>query len=193
MPSVALAFALALAAMQHGSPAPKKDLVPPEITKEFQTRARAYLDLKEKAEDQEGKLKPKTSAAQINERKKGMAAAIRDMRAGAQQGDIFTPPVRTYIEQVVRSEMKGPQSKAARRTIREGNPANEGRADRIKLAPNAIYPDNQPISTVPPSLLLRLPKTPDGLAYAFVGGTMILRDTDADLIVDVIPHIVPEK
>ncbi len=132
-----------------------------------------------------GKLKPKASALELNERKRRLAAAIREMRDGSQPGDIFTPTLKTYIEHVVTTEMKGPQSKAARRTIREGNPAAEGSVERIKLAPNAIYPDDQPVSTVPPSLLLRLPKPPDGLAYAFVGRTMILRDTDADLIVDV--------
>jgi len=49
---------------------------------------------------------------------------------------------------------------------------------------NAAYPEKQPLPTVPPDLLARLPKLPEQLEYRLVGKHMILRDIDANIIVD---------
>jgi hypothetical protein len=46
---------------------------------------------------------------------------------------------------------------------------------------------------VPPSLLLKMPELPEQVRYRFVGRTLILRDTDANVILDFIPDIVPDK
>jgi hypothetical protein len=48
-----------------------------------------------------------------------------------------------------------------------------------------------PFTTVPPSLLLKLPKLPDQVAYRIVGRDLILLDVEANLVVDKIPEIIP--
>ena len=56
---------------------------------------------------------------------------------------------------------------------------------------NAEYPKNAPLSTVPPTLLEKLPKLPSELEYRFVGRTLILRDREANMIVDYLKEAVP--
>ena len=78
----------------------------------------------------------------------------------------------------------------------DGNPAPQNPTKEVMqpvtLAVNAIYPDSAPFSSVPPSLLLKLPVLPDQVRYRFVGRALILRDTEANVILDFIPDVVPD-
>jgi len=56
---------------------------------------------------------------------------------------------------------------------------------------NAPYPKNAALATVPPLLLLRLPKLPDGLEYRFMGRDLILHDTTANIVVDILREAAP--
>ena len=87
----------------------------------------------------------------------------------------------------------GKNGKKMRASIKEGNPKNERAPGEVQptIAVNAIYPTNAPLSTVPPSLLLRLPKLPTDLEYRFVGRTLVLRDREANMIVDFLKEAVP--
>jgi hypothetical protein len=57
--------------------------------------------------------------------------------------------------------------------------------------PYADYPVDAPVSTMPAPVLLRMPQLPKELEYRFVGKSLVLRDTEANIIVDVIPGAVP--
>jgi hypothetical protein len=72
----------------------------------------------------------------------------------------------------------------------EGNPRSPESPAKVTLAVNAPYPSAAPLSTVPPSLLLKLPPLPDALEYRFVGRNLILWDTKANLIVDILPDVI---
>jgi len=56
---------------------------------------------------------------------------------------------------------------------------------------NGEYPLGAPRSTVPPSVLLTLPPLPECLHYRFVGQDLILVDSVAQLIVDILPAAAP--
>ena len=58
---------------------------------------------------------------------------------------------------------------------------------------NQTYPDGVPFTTVPPTLLLKLPKLPEKVAYRIVGRDLILLDVEANLVVDRITEIIPQK
>ena len=49
-----------------------------------------------------------------------------------------------------------------------------------------------PRSTVPPSVLLTLPPLPPSLHYRFVGRDLILVDSVAQLVVDLLPAAAPD-
>jgi hypothetical protein len=59
------------------------------------------------------------------------------------------------------------------------------------LKVNASYPSGAPLSTVPPTVLLKLPKLPKQLQYRFAGLDLVLHDPDANLIVDFLPRAIP--
>ena len=62
---------------------------------------------------------------------------------------------------------------------------------RIPLRVNDTYPEKLPLQTTPPTLLLNLPKLPEELDYRVVGNNLVLRDVEANLIVDFIPQAIP--
>jgi len=55
-----------------------------------------------------------------------------------------------------------------------------------------VYPLDAPRSTVPPSLLLTLPPLPSSLHYRFVRRDLILVDSVAQLVVDILPAAAPD-
>jgi hypothetical protein len=62
---------------------------------------------------------------------------------------------------------------------------------RIQIRINSRYPDEIPVSTMPPQILAALPKLPDELEYRFIGERLILLDIHAHLIVDFIEDALP--
>jgi hypothetical protein len=80
--------------------------------------------------------------------------------------------------------LKGADGAENARTIKEEKPA-------VALQVNTPYPQGQPLSTVPPDVLLQLPKLPADLQYRFIQKHLILLDTRASLIVDYILNAIP--
>ena len=66
----------------------------------------------------------------------------------------------------------------------------EPRPKPVELRANAPYPEGAPLSMVPPDLLAKLPKLPEPLEYRFVGGHLILLDSEASLVVDFLKETV---
>jgi hypothetical protein len=56
---------------------------------------------------------------------------------------------------------------------------------------NVTYPEGAALATVPPLILNRLPPLPDGIEFRFMGRDLILRDSNANLIVDFIHEAAP--
>ncbi len=162
-----------------------------EPIKEFTKRVGEYVKLHNRLEKGLPRLKGKNDPAEITQHKKALAVAIQHERQNAKQGDVFLPAVQPHFRKTVESEMKGQAGSAARKTVKEGNPHVEGPPGKVVVQVNAYYPDDAPVSTVPPSLLLRLPELPKEVEYRFVGRHLILRDVAANLIVDYVPDVVP--
>jgi hypothetical protein len=56
---------------------------------------------------------------------------------------------------------------------------------------NRLYPSDAALPTIPPLLLMRLPRLPDNLQYRFYGRHLILLDGDLQIIVDYIANVLP--
>jgi len=52
---------------------------------------------------------------------------------------------------------------------------------------NGEYPPDVPLSTMPPDMLAAMPRLQEELEYRFVGTTLVILDSHADLIVDILP------
>ena len=52
---------------------------------------------------------------------------------------------------------------------------------------NGTYPKERSVSTVPADILALLPQLPKDIQYRFLGRTLVLHDTRANVIIDRIP------
>lgn len=161
----------------------------------FNQNVKAYTDLVDRLEKDLGSLPDRATPEQINQHRRSLAAAIQKTRKGAQQGNLFSAAEQPAFIRILRSETAGRGGAPARKTIAEDNPKGpakpqeaEHRAPPVTLAVNAPYPDGAPLSTVPPTVLLRLPKLPETVEFRFVGKALVLYDPRANLIVDFIPN-----
>jgi hypothetical protein len=182
-------LSFALLANETVAPKPKKEDAP--VRKEFDKRINDYLKLRNSAKEGIPALKPKATPEEIQASKVALAQAIRSARSDARQGMVFTPEIQKHVLEILRSEMRGKQGAPAKKAAKQGNPTEEVPSKPVAVKVNAPYPDNVPLSTVPPTLLLRLPDLPKELDYRFVGRHLILRDVGADVIVDYIPNAMP--
>jgi len=169
------------------------------LLKEFSDRAARYVELQRKAKAEVLPVPKKAEPEQIAAHQKALAEAVRASRDGARQGDIFFPEVVPVFLGLLRSDLAGPDGHPAREAINDGNPRVEAPPARpaepkpkeVTLLANAPYPEGAPLSMVPPDLLAELPKLPEPLEYRFVGGHLILHDSEARLVVDYLKEVVP--
>lgn len=122
---------------------------------------------------------------QIKARQDTIAAELRAIRKTAKQGDIFTPPVAALFKRLMYPELKGAEGRETKDETTE-----DGKPIAVELKVNATYPSSQPLSTVPPNLLAALPQLPMDVEYRVVGKHLILRDVDANIIVDFIYNAI---
>lgn len=159
------------------------------VIQDFKQRLDRYIMLQKKVANDSLPLKETTDPAKITAAQDVLAEKLRAIRKNAMPGDIFTPPVRAKFRQVMSLEAKGTTGTRTREVISGGGEADEiPRNTVIKV--NATYSSKDPLPTVPPNLLTNLPALPMDVEYRIVGKTLILRDVDANIIVDFIPNAI---
>jgi len=165
-------------ATSQSKPASAKD-----VATELQARAQQYLDLRK----QFAGTPPKStdSPEVVAGSQRALGNKIQVARAGAKQGEVFTPRVANYLRKRLASALKGAHGKQIHSSLRSAEPVN------IELHINQNYPENVPLQSTPPSLLLTLPQLPDGLEYRLLGRELVLRDMEANIVVDYIPNALP--
>ncbi len=151
----------------------------------FTDRVQEYVKMQKDLKASLPALNPTNDAAQIIEHQHALARKIADARRDARQGDIFTPEVTERFRKIIGRTFHGPEGRLARKTIRPDSPSKI-----VVLHVNDVYPEEIPLTTTPPTLLLKLPELPQELAYRIVGHDLTLQDTEARLIVDLIPNAI---
>jgi hypothetical protein len=191
------------------STTPRPSLVPPqtvemdaETLRKFQHEVEEYVELRQKALTKVPAVTPKATPEELSAHQKGLTQAIVAYRRGKKRGEIFKPDVEAAIRRTLQRAFTGPDGPALMKEVKQGNPKVEGNPlpqdptkevkKPVTLAVNAVYNDAAPFSSVPPSLLLKLPLLPEQVRYRFVGRAFILRDTEANVILDYIPDVVPD-
>jgi hypothetical protein len=150
------------------------------IAADFSTRVWNYSELRSKLEKGLPPLTVTDDPAEIRRAVHALATRIRAARAGAQQGEIFTPTISVEFRKVLLLEMNANTWAA----IMDDNPGEF--SNQI----NGTYSEERPLSTVPPNVLAVLPRLPDDIQYRFVGRHLILLDTRASVILDRIPYAI---
>ena len=171
------------------APAVRPDAVNPaaQTMAEFTRQVEAYAALHRKVEAALPKLPEEATPKQIDTHQRAFAAAMARARATARTGDLFTPAMQTAVRRLI-GQLFG--DARARRQLRDSI-MDDNPAGAVKLAVNARYPDQVPLSTMPPDVLKNLPKLPEEVEYRFVGEHLILLDPDAHIVVDFMPRALP--
>lgn len=158
-----------------------------QLQKEFESRVKEYVKLHNTAREGLDKLKPTKSAGTIESHEERLAHRIRELRHGARQGDIFTTQISAEFRRLIEPVMQGPEAARIRESLKRAEPVH-----LRALQVNGTYPEGVPLQSTPPTLLLNLPKLPPEVEYRVVGRALVLRDLEANLIVDLIPDVLPE-
>jgi len=155
--------------------------------KEFMDRVLDYVKLHKTIEVTLPPLKPKEELPEmITAHQQALARKIRQARPHSKRYDIFTNLSHEAFRHAIRSTFQGPQATHALATLQQGSPLKE-----VHLKVNEVYPDGVPHTTVPPTLLQKLPKLPEELEYRIVGRDLILLDVRANLVVDLLHEVLP--
>jgi hypothetical protein len=163
----------------------------PKVTEEardfkiFSDRVQEYVKMQRELKASLPPLNPTNDAAQIIEHQQALAGKIAEARRSAHQGDIFTSDVRERFHKIIDRTFHGPEGRIARETIRP-----DGSFRPVRLHVNDVCSEKIPSVTMPPTLLLKLPELPQELTYRIVGFDLTLQDTEARLIVDLIPNAI---
>lgn len=156
-----------------------------EVVAAFEERAKAYATRREELEEKLPKLDKASTPEQIDAHKESFQEIVRDDRADAKQGDIFTEEIAAHIRETIKSEFKGKELQELRTTVMEAETKG------VPVRVNYPYPETKELVEMPPTLLLRLPQLPKQLRYRFVGTSLLLVDRENGLIVDYMLNALP--
>lgn len=156
------------------------------LLQDFTHRVDEYMKLHKRLEGKAPPLETTKDPAKIKASQESLLKAIQTERAGARQGEIFTPEIGALLRRLMYPEVKGKQGIETKQAIKDDAPPRSA----ITLKVNAAYPSEAPLPSVPPNLLASLPKLPDDLEYRIIGRDLILRDVHASLIVDFLPNAI---
>jgi len=178
--AVLLSFVHPLAQAQRKGPPINPDA---QTIEAFKQRVEAYVALHRKLESTLPSLPKQTTPQQVDAHERALAALIQQARADAKPGDIFIPPMQQLVRRLLAPVFVGRAGQQIRSEITD----KEYKGD-VKLVVNGRYPDDVPVSTMPPQVLAALPKLPEELEYRFVLTSLILFDPHAHIIPDYVEH-----
>ena len=151
---------------------------------DFQTRVKSYLAMRQKLLVGRPTLPDKATPDQVEAYQRALGDLIIAARKGARKGELFGGDMTVLVRRLLGPIFKGPDGAAIRNAILE---------EPQPLVPtiNTRYPDDVPVSSMPPEILKALPKLEEILEFRFVGRHLILMDVPAHLIVDIVDNAMP--
>jgi hypothetical protein len=151
---------------------------------DFEKRVAEYIKIRKSLESDLPRLKPTDSPGVIRDRERELARRIREARRTARRGDIFTPEIGAEFRRLIGLAMRAPSKERIRKSLQRAEPV------ALQLQVNQEYPAGVPLQSTPPTLLMNLPKLPQELDYRMAGRDLVLRDTQANLVVDLLPGVI---
>ena len=145
---------------------------------EFEAAVQKYTTLRREVSSEVPALTVTDKPAEIIRTSDALARAIERGRRGARQGEFFSEPIakvlRARLQRVVAEE----------RLDDVITPDADERAQAGAIRVHARFPMGSALPTMPTALLDVLPPVPSGMEYRVIGTTLILRDVDAAIILE---------
>lgn len=148
------------------------------ILQTFGEAVTAYVKLRSTADSGLVPLRKGNKKGNILDHQRQLAERVRQSRADAKPGDIFTPVVAEEMRRLLGLAMQGGNAARVHASLRSAEPAPAA------LRINASFPEKLPMQSTPPTLLLNLPRLPPEIEYRLVGRTLVLRDSAANIVID---------
>jgi hypothetical protein len=156
----------------------------PAIVRDFDQRVADYAKLRQTLESQLPALKPADSQEKIVHHEHELARKIQKAREQVNQGAIFTAPIAAEFRRLIGLATQGSDGAHVHESLRSAEPV------QTRLRVNQVYPANLPVQSTPPTILLNLPTLPSGSEYRLVGHELVLLDSRANLIIDIMPAAI---
>jgi len=156
-----------------------------KVVSDFENRAKAYVDLREKLRHQLPKLSKDATPEQIQANKTALQKSVQAARINAKQGNVFTQSATLLIRSVIKAEFKGYEGAELRKTVLEADTKG------VPLKVNVPYPETKELVEMSPALLLTLPQLPKELRYRYIGRSLVILDRDNALIIDFMKNALP--
>jgi hypothetical protein len=169
--------------LQAQSTSPEQANADTVVIQDFENGVDEYVKLRKQVKLP--RLKTTNSAPAIADHERECARKIRAARQTAKQGDIFTPQICAEFRRLIGAGVQGLEATRVRQSLRHAEPVS------LRLRINALYPASVPLQSSPPTLLQNLPKLPPEVDYRVVGHDLVLRDVEANLIVDFMRNAIP--
>jgi hypothetical protein len=164
---------------------PPTDLKSPGF-QEFSDRVQKYVQLHKSVEGTLPKLKSTNEPELIEAHQKMLTRKIKAARIHAKRGDMFTPAAAQDFRKALSTEFQGPHSSHAQATMKQGAPLKQ-----VHVRVNQVYPASVPYTSVPPTLLQKLPPLPAEVAYRAVSNDLVLLDVKTNLVLDYLIGVIP--
>ena len=155
------------------------------LVQEFEDRVKQYVKLRKHVEAMLPPLKPTASPEKIARHEHELAEKIRAARPGSVQGNVFTANIAAELRRLIAIAMQGQEAAHVQQSLQHAEPVN------LRLQAGATYPAQVPLQSTPPTLLMNLPPLPPEVDYRVVAKALVLRDVNANLIVDFISDALP--
>jgi hypothetical protein len=153
---------------------------------DFKERIDAYMKLRGAITKKVPEVKETGDPAKISAREKALGEAIAAARPTAKPGDVFGSEMAVYLKQTLAEDWKS-RSPADRKALFSELPKG------VQVNINQPYPSTLPLVSVPAKLLAMLPMLPEALEYRFIDRHFLLRDRDANLVIDILSGVLPQR
>ena len=141
---------------------------------DFSARMRAYFELRTRLEVGLPPLTVTPNPVDILVAEFALAQRLREARAGAREGNIFSRDISAAFRAALRPAL----DTETVTTILDENPGS------FRHHIDGTYPKERSVSTVPANVLAILPELPADIQYRFLGRHLVLHDTRANVIID---------
>jgi len=155
-----------------------------KIIADFERRVSDYVQLHNRARSSLPPEKPTESPDVVVSREHDLAGKIRALRPNARHGVIFDQPSRAEFRRLVKISSEGANGARIRTSLAHSEPVD------APIRVNGSYPSNMALQSTPSTLLQNLPPLPKEVEYRVLGKKLILRDIEANLIVDYTDDVI---
>jgi hypothetical protein len=155
------------------------------LVADFGRRIDAYMQIRADVGAVVLPIRVTADVAELQRAVDKLAIGIRVRRANALQGQVFSPDIAALFRRIIRAQCHD-QFADVLAILNE-----DWEMPPPPAAVHGRWPDGVPLPTMPPDLLAAFPRVPPEVEYRVSNRDLVLRDIDANLIIDFIPEAIP--